>query len=104
MSHTSTNLLIHLIFSTKDRSPLITPDIEPDLHAYLGGIIREIGGSALDQRYAGPRSSPGSAGRKPIRRRRGAAHQNQLLALGARTLAGAPPIRMADRVRSIYGE
>jgi REP element-mobilizing transposase RayT len=47
MSHTSTNLLVHFIFSTKDRKPRITPDIESDLHAYLGGIIRELGGVAL---------------------------------------------------------
>jgi REP element-mobilizing transposase RayT len=47
MPHTATNLLVHLIFSTKQRCPLIKPDFERDLHAYLGGIIREIGGAAL---------------------------------------------------------
>lgn len=47
MSHTATNLLIHLIFSTKDRNPFITAEIESDLHAYLGGIVRELGGVAL---------------------------------------------------------
>jgi REP element-mobilizing transposase RayT len=47
MGHTSTNLLVHLIFSTKQRAPCITTEIESDLHAYLGGIIREIGGVAL---------------------------------------------------------
>jgi putative transposase len=47
MGHTSTNLLVHLIFSTKHRAPCITTEIESDLHAYLGGIIREIGGVAL---------------------------------------------------------
>jgi putative transposase len=47
MPHTTTNLLVHLIFSTKQRCPLIKPDFEHDLHAYLGGIIRQIGGAAL---------------------------------------------------------
>ncbi|MGH9500471.1 MAG: IS200/IS605 family transposase [Terriglobales bacterium] len=47
MGHTSTNLLVHFIFGTKQRAPLITPEIESDLHAYIGGIIREIGGVAL---------------------------------------------------------
>lgn len=47
MSHTSTNLLVHFIFSTKQRLPLITTEIEPDLHSYIGGIIRRIGGVAL---------------------------------------------------------
>jgi REP element-mobilizing transposase RayT len=30
----------HLIFSTKNREPLITGDIEPRLFEYIGGIIR----------------------------------------------------------------
>lgn len=34
--------LIHLIFSTKHRQPLLTPEIRPDIHAYLGGILREL--------------------------------------------------------------
>jgi putative transposase len=47
MPHTATNLLVHFIFSTKQRCALIRPDFEKDLHAYLGGIIRQIGGTAL---------------------------------------------------------
>jgi putative transposase len=47
VSHTASNLLLHLIFSTKDRRPLITPEIRDDLFAYLGGIIREMRGTAL---------------------------------------------------------
>jgi REP element-mobilizing transposase RayT len=47
MPHTATNLLVHFIFSTKQRCALIKPDFEEDLHAYLGGIIRQIGGTAL---------------------------------------------------------
>ena len=46
MPHTHTNLLTHVIFGTKDRMPLIPPDIKPRLHAYMGGIVREIGGKA----------------------------------------------------------
>ena len=42
MPHTVTNLLVHLIFSTKERLPLINPELENDLHAYLGGILREL--------------------------------------------------------------
>ena len=47
MSHTFTNVLIHIIFSTKDRAPVLTPDIRADVHAYLGGIVRELGGIAV---------------------------------------------------------
>ena len=45
MSHTYTNLLTHVIFSTRDREPLITPSLHDDLLAYLGGIVRELGGA-----------------------------------------------------------
>jgi REP element-mobilizing transposase RayT len=38
---------MHIIFSTKDRAPLITADLKPQLHAYMGGIIRELKGKAL---------------------------------------------------------
>jgi putative transposase len=47
MPHTTTNLLVHVIFSTKQPCALIKPDFEKDLHAYFGGIIRQIGGIAL---------------------------------------------------------
>ncbi|CAN5412998.1 IS200/IS605 family transposase [soil metagenome] len=46
MAHTFTNLLTHLIFSTKDRVPCIKVDLKPNLFAYLGGIVREIRGKA----------------------------------------------------------
>ena len=39
--------IAHIIFSTKNRQPLITADLESDLHSYLGGIIRKLNGTAL---------------------------------------------------------
>jgi len=45
--HTSGNILLHLIFSTHGRRPLIKPKFRPDLFAYLGGIIREMQATAL---------------------------------------------------------
>ncbi len=47
MSHTSGNILLHMIFSTHGRRPLIKSDLRADLFAYLGGIIREMDGTAL---------------------------------------------------------
>ena len=47
MPHTYTDVLIHFIFSTKDRAPLIVPEIREKLIAYLGGIIRELKGSPM---------------------------------------------------------
>lgn len=48
MPSTYTNLLYHLVFSTKDRTPLITNDLREELYAYIGGIIRAEGGVQLE--------------------------------------------------------
>ncbi|HRK31565.1 MAG TPA: IS200/IS605 family transposase [Tepidisphaeraceae bacterium] len=34
---------LHVIFSTKLRQPTISADLAPRLHAYMGGIARELG-------------------------------------------------------------
>ena len=47
MPHTSGNIVLHFIFSTQGRRPLIKADFRGDLFAYLGGIIREMRGTAL---------------------------------------------------------
>ena len=41
MAQTLVSLLVHVVFSTKYREDLITPEIEPDLYAWLGGIARK---------------------------------------------------------------
>jgi len=33
-------LLIHIVFSTKDRAPLLSPEVRPDLYAYLATVAR----------------------------------------------------------------
>src|SRR6266446_2092714 len=48
MPDSYTNLLYHIVFSTKDRRPLITPDYEVRLYDYLGGTIRKLGGISLE--------------------------------------------------------
>ena len=45
--HTFPALYIHIVFSTSARRGLISDHIRPDLHAYLGGILRNIGVTAL---------------------------------------------------------
>jgi REP-associated tyrosine transposase len=42
MAQTLVNVMVHVVFSTKERRNLILPDLEPHLHAYLGGILREL--------------------------------------------------------------
>lgn len=47
MSHTYSNLLVHVIFSTQERRPAIPPEIQPDVFAYMGGIVRGLHGNPL---------------------------------------------------------
>ncbi len=39
--HSFVNCHMHVVFATKDRRPLITPELEERLWPYLGGIARE---------------------------------------------------------------
>ncbi len=39
MPQSLAQLLVHLVFSTKNRAPLIGDDIRDELHAYSGGIV-----------------------------------------------------------------
>lgn len=41
MSHTYCCSLFHCVFSTKERSKTIVPEIQPRLWAYMGGIAHE---------------------------------------------------------------
>lgn len=47
MAHTYTNLLIHALFSTKDRRPLLDTRIKTDLFSYMGGIISQLKGKPV---------------------------------------------------------
>ena len=37
----------HIVFSTKSRLPLIHGEMEKDMYAYLGGIVRDLGASPV---------------------------------------------------------
>ena len=48
MPDSYTNLLYHIVFSTKDRRPLLKPDYQVRLYDYIGGTIRAVGGISLE--------------------------------------------------------
>lgn len=48
MPGTYSQLLLHIVFSTKGRAPWITPDIAQRLYAYIGGIVRAEKGALYD--------------------------------------------------------
>jgi putative transposase len=45
---TYTNLLYHVVFSTKQRRPFIHPVLRDELYPYFGGAIRGEGGTLLE--------------------------------------------------------
>ncbi len=47
MAQTFTSLLMHVVFSTKDRADLIPAPLESKLYAYLGGITQNQSGRLL---------------------------------------------------------
>jgi REP element-mobilizing transposase RayT len=47
MSHTYTNLNYHLIFSTKERAPLITKPVQSRIYGYMGGVIKDLRGDVI---------------------------------------------------------
>jgi putative transposase len=48
MAGTYTKLYYHIVFSTKNRKPLINQAIETELHKYIIGIIHNIEGTCIE--------------------------------------------------------
>ncbi len=47
MASTLTNLVYHIIFSTKNRKPMLIPELQEELYHYIGGIVKGEGGLLL---------------------------------------------------------
>jgi REP element-mobilizing transposase RayT len=47
MPQSFSSILVHLVFSTKNREPFITPAIETELHPYMATIFREHNSPSL---------------------------------------------------------
>ena len=43
MSQSLSNIVVHLVFGTKNRQPILRDDIRDELHAYLIGILKAYG-------------------------------------------------------------
>ena len=48
MAGTFSNILFHIVFSIKERRPFITTELQPRLYEYLGGIVRNEGGTLYE--------------------------------------------------------
>lgn len=47
MSQSLAQILVHLVFSTKNREPWLAEDIRDELHAYIGGIVENHKGTLI---------------------------------------------------------
>ena len=47
MAQSLSKIIIHIIFSTKQRASLISNDIIPELCSYIGGTLRELDSQAI---------------------------------------------------------
>ena len=47
MPQSLSSILIHLIFSTKNREPLLTPEIDAELYPYMASILKALKSPAL---------------------------------------------------------
>src|SRR5438045_2280248 len=47
MPQSLSKVIIHIIFSTKDREPWLDPDVRPRMHAYIAAICRDLNAEAL---------------------------------------------------------
>jgi REP element-mobilizing transposase RayT len=48
MSQSLSNILVHLVFSTKERRPLLRDEERERVHAYLVGVLNNCGSSVLE--------------------------------------------------------
>ncbi|MES2737593.1 MAG: IS200/IS605 family transposase [Verrucomicrobiota bacterium] len=47
MPQSLANLYVHLIFSTKERLAFLSPEVRPDLHAYLATVLANLNSPAV---------------------------------------------------------
>jgi REP element-mobilizing transposase RayT len=48
MPHAFAKVYLHLVFSTKNRERIIGRDVQPELHRYIGGILKRLGCTPIE--------------------------------------------------------
>ncbi|HZV33671.1 MAG TPA: IS200/IS605 family transposase [Verrucomicrobiae bacterium] len=48
MSQSLANIVVHLVFSTKDRRPLLREEDRNELHAYIAGILKNCDSTLIE--------------------------------------------------------
>jgi putative transposase len=47
MPQSLSKIILHIIFSTKDREPWLGLDVRPRMHAYLATVCRDLGAEVV---------------------------------------------------------
>jgi len=47
MAQTLAQILVHLIFSTKERYPFLYAEVRPELHSYAASVLKELDSPAI---------------------------------------------------------
>jgi Transposase IS200 like len=47
MAQSLANVLLHVIWSTKNREPWINDEVRPRFHGYIGGVFEKLGMSVV---------------------------------------------------------
>jgi REP-associated tyrosine transposase len=47
MPQSLSKVIVHIIFSTKDREPWLGSDVGPRMHAYLATVCRDLGAEVV---------------------------------------------------------
>ena len=47
MPQSLANIYVHLIFSTKERLPFLSPEVRPDLHSYMSTVLANLNSPAV---------------------------------------------------------
>jgi len=102
MATSLVKVLVHIVFSTKNRAPLIDATLKADLYPYMAGIVRPDGRyPARPRRHARPRPcSPSSQGGSQTVGS-GSVSQGRILEMASRTTRARPRIRMAEGLRRV---
>ena len=53
MPQSLSKVILHIIFSTKDREPWLDSDVRPRMHAYLATVCRDLGAEELMEALKG---------------------------------------------------
>jgi putative transposase len=69
MPQSLSKVILHIIFSTKNREPWLDSAIRPRMHAYLATICRDPGGEALRVGGVANHVTLSRRCREPFRRR-----------------------------------